>query len=46
MTQKKQNQIATGIVLTIAAVALGYYTGIFNWVPSNPLPDVVVIKLK
>ena len=46
MNQKKQNQVAAGIVITIGVIALGYFTGIFDWVPSNPLPDVVVIKLK
>ena len=46
MNQKKQNQIAVGIILTIGIIALGYYTGVFNWVPSNPLPDVVVINFK
>lgn len=46
MNQKKQNQIAAGIVVLIGVVTLGYFTGVFDWAPSNPLPDVVVIKLK
>ena len=46
MNQKKQNQIAAGIVIAIGVIALGYYTGFFNWAPSNPLPDVVIINFK
>jgi len=50
MKQKQQNQIATVIVLAIAAVTALYYVGSLDFNPvqafNNAMPDVVVIKVK
>ena len=50
MKQKQQNQIATVIVLAIAAVTALYYVGSLDFNPvqafNNVMPDVVVIKVK